>query len=152
MSATRRCPLYRFLNFFEEKIIIDKNLTIFYVNCDSLRLHFIENICTVLCLTLCNFSVFTFPINSVSITLICVSINFSKTLHSIQTIKGLTCRHLSNILLSSAISSSESLIKTVCTDCKTSVILFSQHSYRQSACVGSTAGSDLTFSASKSIF
>ena len=35
VSARRRCPLYRFLNFFEEKIIIDKNLTIFYANCDQ---------------------------------------------------------------------------------------------------------------------
>ena len=35
-SAIRRYQLYRVLNFFEEKIIIDKNLTVVYVNCDSL--------------------------------------------------------------------------------------------------------------------
>ena len=40
VSAIRRYPLYKILDFFEEKIIIDKNLTIFYVNCDSWQLKF----------------------------------------------------------------------------------------------------------------
>lgn len=40
VSAVRRCPRYRVLNFFKNKIILDKNLTMFYVNCDSLELHF----------------------------------------------------------------------------------------------------------------
>ena len=35
MSGRRRCPLYIVLDFLEEEIIIDKNLTIFYVNCDQ---------------------------------------------------------------------------------------------------------------------
>ena len=42
VSGIRRCLLYRVLNFFEEKIIIDENITIFYVNCDSLQLHFLK--------------------------------------------------------------------------------------------------------------
>ena len=32
------------MDFFEEKIIIDKNITRFYVNCDSLQLHFLKDI------------------------------------------------------------------------------------------------------------
>ena len=40
VSPIRRYPLYKILDFFEEKIIIDKNLTIFYVNCDSWQLKF----------------------------------------------------------------------------------------------------------------
>lgn len=32
----------RVLNFFEEKTIIDKNVIIFYVNCESLQLHFLN--------------------------------------------------------------------------------------------------------------
>ena len=35
MPAIRKCPLYRVLDFFEEKIIIDKNLTRYYVNFDQ---------------------------------------------------------------------------------------------------------------------
>ena len=50
-----------------------------------------------------------------------------------------------------AISSTESLIKTKSSDCKTSTLLFSQHSFRQSTCVGSTAGADVIVSAAKSI-
>ena len=38
-----RCPLYRVLDFLEEKIIIDKILTMFYVNCESLQLNFLKN-------------------------------------------------------------------------------------------------------------
>ena len=35
-NSWKKCPLYSALDFFEEKIIIDKNLTIFYVNYYSL--------------------------------------------------------------------------------------------------------------------
>ena len=35
VSAIRTCPLYRVLDFFEERTTIDKNLFIFYVDCDS---------------------------------------------------------------------------------------------------------------------
>ena len=35
MSTIRRCPLCRVCNFFQRKVIIDKNCTIFYVNCDE---------------------------------------------------------------------------------------------------------------------
>ena len=38
MSPIRGYPLYRVLDIFQEKMFIDKNLTIFYVNCDSLQL------------------------------------------------------------------------------------------------------------------
>ena len=38
MSPIRGYPLYRVLDIFKEKMFIDKNLTIFYVNCDSLQL------------------------------------------------------------------------------------------------------------------
>ena len=65
--------IYRVLDFFEEKIIIDKNLTILNLNCDSLQLHFLKNIYVVLCLTFCNLSVSTFLIYSFSITFICLS-------------------------------------------------------------------------------
>ena len=61
------------MDFFEEKIIIDKNLTILNVNCDSLQLHFLKNIYIVLCLTFCNLSVSSFLIYSFSITFICLS-------------------------------------------------------------------------------
>ena len=73
MSAIRRCPLYRVLDFFKEKIIIGKCLTIFYVNDDSLQLHVLKCIWIVLCLTFCNLSVSTFPINLFSMTFICLS-------------------------------------------------------------------------------
>ena len=56
-----------------KKIIINKNLTIFYVNCDSLQLHFLKKIWIVFCLKFCNLSVFIFLINSFSIALICLS-------------------------------------------------------------------------------
>ena len=62
VSATRTRPLYRVLDFFQEKIIIDKNLTMFYDDCDSLQLHFLQNIWIVLYLTLCNLIVSIFPI------------------------------------------------------------------------------------------
>ena len=52
---------------------------------------------------------------------------------------------------SSAISSSELLIKTVSSDCKTSEMLFPRH-YRHSTRVGSAAGSDVIIFASKSIY
>ena len=67
VSAIMKCPLYTVLDFLEGKSILDKNLTIFYVNCDSLQLHFIW---IVLCLTFCNLSVSTFPI---TFTFICLS-------------------------------------------------------------------------------
>ena len=81
VSAIRRCPLYRVLDFFEEKFIIDRNLIInrnlisanFHVNCDSLQIHFSKNIQTVLCLTFCTLSASTFRINSFSTTFICLS-------------------------------------------------------------------------------
>ena len=53
VSAIRTCTLYIVLDFFEEEIIIDKYLTILYVNYDSLlssytRLHLriFRTICT----------------------------------------------------------------------------------------------------------
>ena len=61
------------MNFFEEKITIDKNLTIYYVNCDSVQLHFLKDIWIVSCLTFCNLIVPSFLINSFSITFICLS-------------------------------------------------------------------------------
>ena len=62
-----------FWNVSKEKNIMDKNLTIFCVNCDSLQLHFLKNIWIVLCLTFCNLGVSIFPIYSFSITFICLS-------------------------------------------------------------------------------
>ena len=44
VPSIRRYPLYRILDFFKVKIIIDKNLTIFYVNCGSLQLHSLKKI------------------------------------------------------------------------------------------------------------
>ena len=35
MVPEKECPLYRVLKIFEDKIIIDKNLTIFYITCDQ---------------------------------------------------------------------------------------------------------------------
>ena len=52
---------------------------------------------------------------------------------------------------SSAIFSSESLIKTESSDCKIFVKLFSRHSCRQSTYVGSTVSSNVIVSGSKSI-
>ena len=72
-GSWKKCPLLKSLDFFEEKIIIDKNLTRFYVNCDTWQLHLLKNIWIVLCLTYCNLSVSTYPINSFSIMLICLS-------------------------------------------------------------------------------
>ena len=48
LSGVRWYQLYRVLSFFEENIIIDKNLTIVYINCDSLQLYFLKNIWIVL--------------------------------------------------------------------------------------------------------
>ena len=42
VSAIRTCPLYRVLDFFEERTTIDKNLFIFYVDCDSWQLNFLK--------------------------------------------------------------------------------------------------------------
>ena len=73
VSDIGRCPLYRVLDFFEENTIIDKNITMFYVNCNSSQLYFLNNIWTILCLTLYNVSVSTFSINLFSITFIYLS-------------------------------------------------------------------------------
>ena len=61
VSSITRCTLYRVLNFFKEKIIVDKNLTMFYVICDSLQLQFLKAIWIVHFGTLCNLSVFIYP-------------------------------------------------------------------------------------------
>ena len=126
--AIRKYPLYKILDFFEEKIIIDKNLIIFYVNCDSLKFHFLKNICIVLRLTFCNLSVSTFPINSFSITFIYVS-------------PCISARHFTASRISRA---SDVLLQDL--------MLFSSHSCRQSTSVGSTAGCDVIVSESKSIY
>ena len=95
VSAIRMCPLYRVLNFFEEKKDHRQKSHYIFFNSNSLQLHFLKNILKntliVLCLTFCN---------------------FSKTLYSIQTIKGFFLTSCS----SSAISSSDSLIKAVSSD------------------------------------
>ena len=78
LSAIRRCPLQRVLDFFEQKVITDKNLTIFYLICDNLQLHFLKHIWIVLCLIFCNLIVFNFAI----ITFVCLSICFR--LHKFQ--------------------------------------------------------------------
>ena len=151
ISTTRRCPLHsRVFDFFEGKIVIDKNLTIFYINCDSLQLNFLKNIWIVLFLAFC--SVSNFPINSFSIAFICLSPWISA--------KHFTTSRLSRAsdaftyltsCSSSVISSPESLIKTVSSDCKTSKILFSRHSYRQFTGAGSTVGSNLIVSIEESM-
>ena len=88
------------MDFFKEKVIIDKNLTIFHVNCDSLQLYFSRCVWIVVCLMFCNLSVSTFTINSFSITFICLSPWISAIIrHNIKAIKGFRCRHVSNILL-----------------------------------------------------
>ena len=66
-------------SYFTKERIIDKNLIIFYVNCDSLQLHFFKNICIVLFLT---FLAWVFPL--FLFVYLLISLNFSKTLHNIQ--------------------------------------------------------------------
>ena len=55
VSTIRKCPLYRGLNFFKEKIIADVCLTIIYVNCDSLQTLFLIKHFLVSRLTFYNF-------------------------------------------------------------------------------------------------
>ena len=140
------------MDFFKEKIIIDKNLTRSYANCDSLKLRFLKYIWILLCLIFCNLSVFNFPINSFRITFICLS--------PWVLAKHFTAYRLSSVsdpvifltsCSASAISSSKSLIKTLSSDCKTSAIPFYRHSCHQSKCVGSTAGSGVSVSTQKLI-
>ena len=40
----KKCLPYSVLDFFEKKIILVKNITIFYVNYDSIQLYFLKNI------------------------------------------------------------------------------------------------------------
>ena len=97
VSSITMCLLYRVLNFFKEKIIVDKNLTIFYVICDSLQLPFLKTIWIVHFGTLCNLSVFIYPKFIQHYVHLLISMSFSKTLHSIHANKGFRCCHLSNI-------------------------------------------------------
>ena len=42
-GSWKNCPLYWVLDVFEAKNIINKNLTMFYVNCDGWQLHFLKD-------------------------------------------------------------------------------------------------------------
>ena len=95
----------------------------------------------------------TFPINSFSITSFCLSPYISAKHFTASRLSRASDAVTSLTSFSSlAISSSESLIKAVYSDWTTSAIPFSQHSCCQSTCVGSTAGSDVIVSASRSIY